>query len=136
MSASPALYNSTVMDHFLNPRNSGDIPHADGIGEASAPGDGDRMRLTLRIRNGRIEEARFKTFGCSAAIASSSIATVLLAGRSLEEAAHFSNEEVTQALGGLPPHKIHCSVLAQGALEAALADYHVRHPQEVAKSAP
>jgi nitrogen fixation NifU-like protein len=117
------------MDHFLNPRNAGEIPDADALGEAGNPDEGDVMRISLRIRDGKIEDARFKTFGCAAAIASSSMATELIKGRTLEEASRFRNEEVVQALGGLPPWKIQCSVLAEAALRAALQDYHTRHPQ-------
>lgn len=128
MSPSPALYNPIVLDHFLNPRNVGDVPQPDALGQAGEPSCGDTMRLSLRIKDGRIVEARFRTFGCGAAIASSSMATELIKGRTLEEARHFSNEEIVAALGGLPPAKIQCSVLAGQALRAALEDYQTRHP--------
>ena len=127
-------YNPVVMDHFLNPRNLGDIQDADGVGEAGAAADGDIMRLSLRIREGRIEDARFKTFGCAAAIASSSMATELIKGRTLDEAIQFTNQEVLDALGGLPPVKVHCSVLAEEALKTALADYFQRHPEAAARA--
>ncbi|HXR08420.1 MAG TPA: iron-sulfur cluster assembly scaffold protein [Candidatus Acidoferrum sp.] len=128
MIPAPALYNPTVLDHFLNPRNVGDVPEADAMGQAGQPGDGDTMRLSLRIKHGKILDARFKTLGCAAAIASSSMATELLKGRTLQEARHFSNEEVVAALGGLPPAKLQCSLLAAQALRAALDDYQKRHP--------
>ncbi len=133
MSDSPTLYNATVMDHFLNPRNLGDIQEADGVGEVGAAACGDIMKISLRIKDGKIEDARFKTFGCGSAIASSSMATELIKGRTIEEAMNFSNSEVVDALGGLPPVKIHCSVLAEEALKAALEDYLKRHPEAAAK---
>jgi nitrogen fixation NifU-like protein len=120
------LYNDTVMDHFLNPRNMGDVQEADGVGEVGAAACGDIMKISLKIRDGKIEEARFKTFGCGSAIASSSMATELIKGRTLEEAKNFSNQEVVDALGGLPPVKIHCSVLAEEALKAAIEDYEAK----------
>jgi nitrogen fixation protein NifU and related proteins len=120
------LYNETVMDHFLNPRNMGDVQEADGIGEVGAAACGDIMKISLKIRDGKIEDARFKTFGCGSAIASSSMATELIKGRTLEEAKNFSNQEVVDALGGLPPVKIHCSVLAEEALKAAIEDYEAK----------
>jgi len=128
MRPAPALYNATVLDHFLNPRNVGEVPQAEALGEAGEPSCGDTLRLSLRIKDGRIVNARFRTLGCGAAIASSSMATELLAGRTVEEARHFSNEEVVAALGGLPPSKVQCSVLAGQALRAALEDYDNRHP--------
>jgi nitrogen fixation NifU-like protein len=120
------LYNDTVMDHFLNPRNMGDVQEADGIGEVGAAACGDIMKISLKIRDGKIEDARFKTFGCGSAIASSSMATELIKGRTVEEAKNFSNQEVVDALGGLPPVKIHCSVLAEEALKAAIEDYEAK----------
>lgn len=133
MSDSYTLYNPTVMDHFLNPRNMGDLKDADGIGEVGAAACGDIMKISLKIKDGKIEDARFKTFGCGSAIASSSMATELIKGRSIEEALSFTNQQVVDALGGLPPVKIHCSVLAEEAIKAALEDYVKRHP-EAAKS--
>ena len=127
------LYNDTVMDHFLNPRNMGDVAEADGVGEVGAAACGDIMKISLKIRDGKIEDARFKTFGCGSAIASSSMATELIKGRTLEEAKNFSNQEVVDALGGLPPVKIHCSVLAEEALKAAIEDYEAKQaPKQVA----
>jgi nitrogen fixation NifU-like protein len=136
MSDAYTLYNSKVMDHFLNPRNMGDLPNADGVGEVGAAACGDIMKITLKITNGKIEDARFKTFGCGSAIASSSMATELIKGRTIQEALKFSNEEVVDALGGLPPVKIHCSVLAEEAIKAALEDYLKRHPEKAAAPTP
>jgi nitrogen fixation protein NifU and related proteins len=134
MSETYTLYNQTVMDHFMNPRNMGDLKDADGVGEVGAAACGDIMKISLKIKDGKIEDARFKTFGCGSAIASSSMATELIKGRSIDEAMTFSNQEVVNALGGLPPVKIHCSVLAEEALKAALEDYLKKHP-ELAKAA-
>ncbi len=134
MSETYTLYNETVMEHFMNPRNMGDIKDADGVGEVGAAACGDIMKISLRIKDGKIEDARFKTFGCGSAIASSSMATELIKGRTIDEAMNFSNQEVVDALGGLPPVKIHCSVLAEEALKAALEDYVKKHP-ELAKKA-
>ena len=133
MSDTYTLYNQTVMDHFMNPRNMGDLKEADGVGEVGAAACGDIMKISLKIKDGKIEDARFKTFGCGSAIASSSMATELIKGRSIEEAMSFSNQEVVDALGGLPPVKIHCSVLAEEALKAALEDYLKKHPEAAAK---
>ncbi len=135
MSETYTLYNPTVMDHFMNPRNMGDLKDADGVGEVGAAACGDIMKISLKIKDGRIEDARFKTFGCGSAIASSSMATELIKGRTIDEAMKFSNQEVVQALGGLPPVKIHCSVLAEEALKAALEDYVKKHPDSSAKEA-
>jgi nitrogen fixation NifU-like protein len=129
------LYNDTVMDHFLNPRNMGDVQEADGVGEVGAAACGDIMKISLKIRDGKIEDARFKTFGCGSAIASSSMATELIKGRTLEEAKNFSNQEVVDALGGLPPVKIHCSVLAEEALKAAIEDYEAKQAKVPATAA-
>ena len=134
MSETYTLYNQTVMDHFMNPRNMGDLKEADGVGEVGAAACGDIMKISLKIKDGKIEDARFKTFGCGSAIASSSMATELIKGRTIDEAMNFSNQEVVDALGGLPPVKIHCSVLAEEALKAALEDYLKKHP-EAAKRA-
>lgn len=135
MSDTYTLYNSTVMDHFMNPRNMGDIKEADGVGEVGAAACGDIMKISLKIKDGKIEDARFKTFGCGSAIASSSMATELIKGRTIDEAMNFSNQEVVNALGGLPPVKIHCSVLAEEALKAALEDYLKKHPELAKKEA-
>ena len=136
MSETYTLYNQTVMEHFMNPRNMGDIKDADGVGEVGAAACGDIMKISLRIKDGKIEDARFKTFGCGSAIASSSMATELIKGRSIDEAMNFSNQEVVDALGGLPPVKIHCSVLAEEALKAALEDYLKKHPEAAKKAEP
>ena len=133
MSDTYTLYNQTVMDHFMNPRNMGDVKDADGIGEVGAAACGDIMKIYIKIKDGRIEDARFKTFGCGSAIASSSMATELIKGRTIAEAMNFSNQEVVDALGGLPPVKIHCSVLAEEALKAALEDYVKKHPELAAQ---
>ena len=134
MSDTYTLYNPTVMEHFMNPRNMGDIKDADGVGEVGAAACGDIMKISLKIKDGKIEDARFKTFGCGSAIASSSMATELIKGRTIAEAMDFSNQEVVDALGGLPPVKIHCSVLAEEALKAALEDYMKKHPEAAAKA--
>jgi len=122
----PETYNEIVRDHFLHPRNMGEIEDADAIGEAGNPVCGDMMRLYLKIAGGVIVDAKFKTFGCGAAIAASSMATELIKGRTLEEALKISNEVVNEALGGLPPSKRHCSLLAEEALRAAMEDYRRR----------
>jgi len=127
---SEGFYNPTVMDHFLNPRNVGEMEDADAVAEVSADGcAGDVLKLSLKIRNGKIEDARFKALGCGAAIASSSMATLMIKGRSVREALAFSNLKVVEALGGLPPEKIQCSVLAEDAIKAALAKYFAKHPE-------
>lgn len=121
-------YEETLLAYFRNPRNVGEIQDPDALAEVTNPVCGDYTRLTMRVRDGVVEEARFKTFGCAAAIAASSMLTVLLQGRTLAEAAAIRNEEVAEALGGLPPAKMHCSILAEDALRAAIADYGRRHP--------
>ena len=129
MSDSYTLYNETVMDHFMNPRNMGDIKDADAIGEVGAAACGDIMKITLKIDDvtQTVTDARFKTFGCGSAIAASSMATELIKGRTIEELQkNFNNDNIVDALGGLPPVKIHCSVLATEALNAALEDYKKR----------
>ena len=129
MTESYTLYNETVMDHFMNPRNIGDIKDADATGEVGAAACGDIMKITLKIDDdtGTVTDARFKTFGCGSAIAASSMATELIKGRTIEELQkNFNNDNIVDALGGLPPVKIHCSVLATEALNAALEDYKKR----------
>ena len=116
-------YSDKVMDHFMHPRNMGEIEDASGVGEVGNPACGDVMRLYLKIEDGKIVDAKFKTFGCGAAIASSSMTTELIKGKTIDEALKLSNEAVSEALGGLPPAKQHCSVLAEDALRAALEDY-------------
>jgi nitrogen fixation NifU-like protein len=119
-------YSDKVMDHFMNPRNMGEIADANAIGDVGNPACGDMMRLYLKIEENRIVDAKFKTFGCGAAIATSSMLTELLKGISLDEAKSISNRAVAEALDGLPPVKIHCSVMAEEALAAALKDYEKR----------
>ena len=116
-------YSQLVLDHFLNPRNVGEVKDADGVGEVGAAAFGDVMKISLKVRGERIAEARFQTFGCGTAIAASSVTTELITGRTLEEAKQFSNQEVIDALGGLPPEKVHCSMLAEEAVRAALKNY-------------
>ena len=116
-------YSEKVMDHFMHPRNMGEIEDASGVGEVGNPACGDVMRLYLKIEDGKIVDAKFKTFGCGAAIASSSMTTELIKGKSIDEALKLSNQAVSEALGGLPHAKQHCSVLAEEALQAALEDY-------------
>lgn len=121
-----ALYSEQVMDHFRNPRNVGSMEDADGIGEVGNAKCGDIMKMYLKIDDDRITDVSFETFGCGSAIASSSVATELIKGKSVSEALALTNEEVVEALGGLPAHKIHCSVLAKEAIEAAVKDYQDR----------
>jgi nitrogen fixation NifU-like protein len=116
-------YSEKVMDHFTNPRNVGEIEDASGVGEVGNPSCGDVMRFYLKIKDGMIEDAKFKTFGCGAAIATSSMATEMVKGKSIEDALSVTNKVVADALGGLPAVKMHCSVLAEEALEAALTDH-------------
>jgi NifU-like protein involved in Fe-S cluster formation len=114
-------YNPTVMDHFLNPRNTGELPHPTHSSFVKNPTCGDQVKLTLTVREGKITDARAKTFGCAAAIASSSALTELLIGRSIEEAKKLRNLDVVSFLGGLPEYKVVCSVVAEDALKAAFA---------------
>ncbi|MBQ9527442.1 MAG: Fe-S cluster assembly scaffold protein NifU [Fretibacterium sp.] len=121
-------YSAKVMDHFANPRNVGEIEDADGIGEAGNPKCGDIMKIYLKVSDaGVIEDVKFKTFGCASAIASSSMATELITGKTVDEAWELTNSAVAEALDGLPPIKMHCSVLAEEAIHTALNDYRVRH---------
>jgi nitrogen fixation protein NifU and related proteins len=126
MSEHPGPYNSTVLDHFNHPRNMGEMDHPDGVGEAANPACGDTMRLFIRVERNRIAEAKFLTLGCAAAIASSSMTTQMIQGKTVEEILMISKEMVSEALGGLPPTKIHCSVLAEDAIHAAVGDYRRR----------
>lgn len=119
-------YSQKVIDHFTHPRNIGEIKDADGIGEVGNPKCGDVMQLFIKVEDGRIEDAKFRTFGCAAAIATSSMITEMVKGRALSELDQVTNEAVTEALGGLPKVKLHCSVLAEDALKAALKDYYKR----------
>ncbi|MDD2866300.1 MAG: Fe-S cluster assembly scaffold protein NifU [Candidatus Omnitrophota bacterium] len=122
-------YSEKVMEHFLNPHNVGELPDADGVGNVGNPVCGDIMRLYIKVQDGRIVDARFKTFGCGAAIATSSMVTDLVKGKTLDEALQISNKAVAEALGGLPKVKMHCSVLAEEALRAAIEDYRKRQGQ-------
>ncbi|MFH1259197.1 MAG: Fe-S cluster assembly scaffold protein NifU [Elusimicrobiota bacterium] len=117
------MYSTKMMDYFQNPRNVGEIPDADGVGTVGNPVCGDIMRLYIKVDKGIITEAKFKTFGCGAAIATSSMVTEMVKGKPLEDALKISNKAVAEALGGLPPIKMHCSVLAEQALRAAIDDY-------------
>ena len=123
MSDQPRTYNPIVLDHFNHPRNMGEMDHPDAVGQATNPACGDTMRLFIKVEGNRISEAKFLTFGCAAAIASSSMTTQMIQGRTVEEILMISKEMVSEALGGLPPTKIHCSVLAEDAIQAAVADY-------------
>ena len=120
------LYSEKVMDHFTNPRNVGEIEDADGIGEVGNAKCGDIMKMFLKIDNGVITDIKFKTFGCGAAVATSSMATEMIKGRKLEDALKLTNMAVVEALDGLPDSKLHCSVLAEQALKAAISDYYKR----------
>lgn len=124
-------YSEKVMDHFKNPRNVGDMPDADGIGHVGNPTCGDIMELYLKVRDNVIVDAKFKTFGCGAAIATSSMVTELVKGKSVDEALKISNRAVAEALGGLPPIKMHCSLLAEQALKSAIMDYYKKHPKKI-----
>ena len=122
-----ALYSEKVMDHFRNPRNVGVIEDADGVGEVGNAKCGDIMKIYLKIENDTIADVKFETFGCGSAIASSSMATELIKGKPLSEAMSLTNRAVAEALDGLPAHKLHCSVLAEEAIKAALKDYYDRN---------
>ncbi|HHZ19200.1 MAG TPA: Fe-S cluster assembly scaffold protein NifU [Firmicutes bacterium] len=121
------MYSDKVMDHFQNPRNVGEIPDADGVGEVGNAVCGDIMRIYLKVNDNRIEDIKFKTFGCGAAIATSSMVTEMVKGKTLEEAMAVTNKAVAEALDGLPPVKMHCSNLAADALHKAIQDYRDRH---------
>lgn len=122
-----ALYAETVMDHFTHPRNVGEIPDADGVGEVGNAKCGDIMKMYLKIKDNRIEDVKFETFGCGSAIASSSMATELIKGKTIEEALAVTNKQVVDALGGLPAYKLHCSVLAEESIKAAVKNYYDRN---------
>ena len=122
-----ALYTDTVMDHFMHPRNVGEIADADGVGEVGNAKCGDIMKIYLKIRDDIIVDVKFETFGCGSAIASSSMATEMIKGKSIHEAMALTNKAVAEALDGLPAHKLHCSVLAEEAIKNALKDYYDRH---------
>ena len=122
-----ALYSEKVMDHFMHPRNVGIIENADGIGEVGNAKCGDIMKIYLKIENDVIVDVKFETFGCGSAIASSSMATEMIMGKSIREAMQLTNKAVAEALDGLPLHKMHCSVLAEEAIKNALKDYYVKN---------
>ncbi len=121
------MYSEKVMDHFTNPRNVGEIPDADGVGTEGNPTCGDVMKISIKVENGRIIDAKFKTFGCGAAIAVSSMVTEMVKGKTLDEALAISKETVAHELGGLPPQKMHCSNLGADALKKAIEDYKGKH---------
>lgn len=120
------LYSEKVMEHFANPKNVGELEDANAVGEVGNAKCGDIMKMYLKIEDGAIQDVKFKTFGCGAAIATSSIATEMIKGQKVEEALKLTNKAVVEALDGLPPAKIHCSVLAEQAVKSAIADYYKR----------
>jgi len=117
------MYTEKVMEHFTNPRNVGEMDDADGIGEVGNPACGDIMKISIKVEDGKISDIKFRTFGCGAAIATSSILTVMAKGKTLDEASNITNKMVAEALGGLPPIKMHCSNLAADGLKKAIEDY-------------
>ena len=119
-----ALYSDKVMDHFMNPRNVGEIADADGVGEVGNAKCGDIMKMYLKIKDGKIDDVKFETFGCASAIASSAMATELIKGKTIDEALAVTNKQVVDELDGLPAHKLHCSVLAEEAIKSAVKDYY------------
>jgi nitrogen fixation NifU-like protein len=123
-------YSEKVLEHYQNPRNVGQIEDADGTGVVGNPVCGDTMMITIKVRDGRIEDVKFKTFGCAAAIATSSMVTELVKGKTVEEALAVTNRQVADALDGLPPVKMHCSMLAEEAIKAAIEDYRERMGDE------
>jgi nitrogen fixation NifU-like protein len=124
------MYSEKVMDHFSNPRNVGEIENADGIGEVGNAHCGDIMKIYLKVEDNKIVDVKFKTFGCGAAVATSSIATELIKGKTIDEALEVTNKAVVEALDGLPPAKLHCSVLAEEAIKAAIEDYKKKHENQ------
>ena len=122
-----ALYSDIVMDHFMHPRNVGEIENPDGVGQVGNAKCGDIMKMYLKIKDDRIEDAKFETFGCGSAIASSSMARELIKGKTVDEALAVTNKQVVDALGGLPAYKLHCSVLAEESIKAAVKDYYERN---------
>jgi nitrogen fixation NifU-like protein len=127
------IYSEKVMEHFLNPRNVGEIPDASGVGNVGNPVCGDVLRLYIKVENDVIVDAKFKTFGCGAAVATSSMVTEMIKGKTISEALEITNRAVAEALGGLPPIKMHCSVLAEQALKAAIQDYQQKRLKDVDK---
>ena len=124
------MYTDKVMDHFSNPRNVGSIEQADGVGTVGNAKCGDIMQIYLKVEDNIIQDVKFKTFGCGAAIATSSMATEMVKGKSIEEALKITNKAVMEALDGLPPAKVHCSLLAEEAIHAAIEDYQKKHPEK------
>ena len=122
-----ALYNDIVMEHFLNPKNVGEMENPDGTGVYGSPVCGDMMQIQIKVENDVIKDAKFKTFGCGSAIASSSMATSMIIGTTIEEALEITNKQIIDELGGLPPVKVHCSVLADRAIKNAIYDYAVKN---------
>ncbi|NMA60299.1 MAG: Fe-S cluster assembly scaffold protein NifU [Firmicutes bacterium] len=122
------MYSDKVMDHFTNPRNVGEIANADGVGEVGNARCGDIMKIWIKVEDGIIQDVKFKTFGCGAAIATSSVITEMAIGKTLDEAEEITNKSVAEELEGLPPLKMHCSNLAADALRAAIEDYRKKHP--------
>ena len=122
-----ALYSDIVMDHFMHPRNVGEIENPDGVGQVGNAKCGDIMKMYLKIRDNVIPDVKFETFGCGSAIASSSMATEMIKGKTIDEALAVTNRQVVDALGGLPAHKLHCSVLAEESIKSAIKDYYDRH---------
>ena len=122
-----ALYTETVMDHFMHPRNVGEIENPDGVGQVGNAKCGDIMKMYLKIKDNVIQDVKFETFGCGSAIASSSMATELIKGKTIEEALAVTNKQVVDALGGLPAYKLHCSVLAEESIKSAVKDYYDRN---------
>jgi nitrogen fixation NifU-like protein len=127
------MYSEKVMEHFKNPRNMGEIPDADGVGTVGNPVCGDLMTIYIKVKDNRLEDIKFKTFGCGSAIATSSMITELAKGKTLEEGLEITRANVADSLGGLPPVKMHCSNLAADALHAAIEDYRRRHKGEAKK---
>ena len=121
------MYTEQVMDHFMNPRNVGEIEDASGVGEVGNAKCGDIMKMYLKVEDGVITDVKFETFGCGSAIASSSMATEMIKGKTIEEALAVTNKQVVDALGGLPAHKLHCSVLAEESIKKAVKDYYDRN---------
>ena len=121
------LYSDIVMDHFMHPRNVGEIENPDGVGQVGNAKCGDIMKMYLKIRDNVIQDVKFETFGCGSAIASSSMATEMIKGKTIDEALAVTNRQVVDALGGLPAHKLHCSVLAEESIKSAIKDYYDRH---------
>ena len=124
------MYSEKVMDHFEHPRNVGELPDASGTGTVGNSKCGDIMKMDIKVENNIITDVKFKTFGCCAAVATSSMATEMVKGKSVDVALALTNKAVAEALDGLPPVKLHCSVLAEEAIHAALDDYHKKHPQD------